>query len=319
MRIDFFLNSDVAKKMIEWQNKLDFSLVQKWGLSRNHLLKYEEFFESPFQSCADSGRIYNSFACLPRTIRKNLKINDERIGEADIANAQACFLVKVVLERLKEKDERIHGTTTQFQEWCELGKGFELLNGMENFENPKKRESFKKKFWALINDENRNENRYPIIENSLFRIPQIINIVREIKMDDNGKMSFLLHREEARTIHACYRSIMHKLDSSPIHDAIFFPISKRERAVNSVLDKLKQLGVRCTLKWNCFYEKGKIDYGFVRSFEPSESQKLIVFENPKVFNRENLSSSFLNAKNLDNKRNEMKEETSDFMKIINSL
>lgn len=281
----FYLEDEMAIKLSEWMEKLDFSQVKVHKLSKNHQKSLSLFEESKFQVSSDSGRLYNSFTNLPKTIRKFLRVEGEPIGELDMANAQAIFLNRIILERLQNKDVDIHESTRDFIIWSELGKAFEFLNGKMSFKRGQTRKSFKESFWAMIMDSNEGSNSNDLYSQVYELIPQILDEVEAIKRGNYKKISHLLQKEESRVIQSCYKEIMNEVTSSTLHDGIYFQISKKDFVVKNVIDVLRKLEIKCTLKWDLGFRHGKPNNGIEISF-PLELDHLGVIDSyPKVFGK----------------------------------
>ncbi|SIN66264.1 hypothetical protein [Algoriphagus halophilus] len=281
----FYLEDEIAKKLSEWMEKLDFSQVKVHKLSKNHQNIFFLFEESKFQVFSDSGRFYNSFTNLPKTIRKFLRVEGEPIGELDMANAQAIFLNRIILERLENLGVDILDSTREFIIWSELGKAFEFLNDKKSFKHGKTRKSFKESFWAMIMDSNDGSKSNDLYSQVYELIPQILDEVEEIKRGNYKKISYLLQKEESRVIQSCYKEIMNEVISSTLHDGIYFQISKKDFVVNNVIDVLRKLQIKCTLKWDLGFRNKSAKNGIEISF-PLELDHLGVIENnPKVFRK----------------------------------
>lgn len=285
---NFFLGNEIAIKLSEWMEKLDFSQVKIHKLSKNHQNIFFLFEESKFQVSSDSGRFYNSFSNLPKTIRKYLRIEGEPIGELDMANAQAIFLNRIILERLQNKDVEILESTRGFIIWSELGKAFEFLNGKSSFKRGQTRKSFKESFWAMIMDSIEGSKSYDLYPQVYELIPQILGEVEEIKKGGHKKVSFLLQKEESRVIQSCYKEIMNEVTSSTLHDGIYFQVSKKDFVMEKVIQCLRKLQIRCTIKWDLGFRNGRANNGVEISF-PLELDHIGVIEsNPKVFGKYHL-------------------------------
>lgn len=281
----FYLEDEIAIKLSEWMEKLDFSQVKVHKLSKNHQNIFFLFEESKFQVFSDSGRFYNSFTNLPKTIRKFLKVEGEPIGELDMANAQAIFLNRIILERLQNKDVDILESTRDFIIWSELGKAFEFLNGKMSFKRGQTRKSFKESFWAMIMDSKEGSKSNDLYSQVYELIPQILDEVEAIKRGNYKKISHLLQKEESRVIQSCYKEIMNEVTSSTLHDGIYFQISKKDFVVKNVIEVLRKLEIKCTLKWDLGFRHGKPNNGIEISF-PLELDHLGVIESyPKVFGK----------------------------------
>lgn len=281
----FYLEDEIAIKLSEWMEKLDFSQVKVHKLSKNHQKALSLFEESKFQVSSDSGRLYNSFTNLPKTIRKFLRVEGEPIGELDMANAQAIFLNRIILKRLENVGVNILDSTRDFIIWSELGKAFEFLNGKKSFKHGKTRKSFKESFWAMIMDSNEGSKSNDLYSQVYELIPQILDEVEAIKRGNYKKISHLLQKEESRVIQSCYKEIMNEVTSSTLHDGIYFQISKKDFVVKNVIDVLRKLEIKCTLKWDLGFRHGKPNNGIEISF-PLELDHLGVFESyPKVFGK----------------------------------
>lgn len=280
----FFEETDITKKMAEWMDLIDFQHVPVSYLSRSHSVIFDLFKESKFQVEIDSGRIYNSFTSLPRTIRKDIRINGSTLGELDMANAQVIFLNEIVLKKLKKIGESPEQSTLDFITWSEMGKAFEFLNGKEKFNNPQIRESFKKKFWAFINDQNKKmikyEDVYPLMAE---RIPQVLRIVQSIKEKDHKKMSFLLQFVESRIMKFCYEKMMHLFPCSLLHDGIYFPANKSDEAFTIMLQALVERKIKCTINLTIRYKERFPRKGAFLSFQMGEDHALLWKYHKKEF------------------------------------
>ncbi|MDG1276320.1 MAG: hypothetical protein P8O16_03505 [Algoriphagus sp.] len=295
----FHLDSDIAEKMTIWMQSLDFSRVKTFKLSRNHFEYLLLFEESKFQVLAGTGRIYNSFTNLPKTIRKDVLINGEYLGDLDIANAQAIFLCKIVIDRLIAKNKVLTETTSEFKTWAELGKAFEFLNGKENFKFSQTREAFKSAFWSLLMDKSSKSHTYAIYSKVFEKIPQIMEVVDEIKKKDHRVMSHLLQREESRVMMRCYEEIMNDVISSPIHDALFFPFSQRDLVIQKVLETLGAMGIKCTIKWQGNFNDGKWKSGIEMTFTPELEHSEVMYYHATMFKWYPAKYKSMDSKNND--------------------
>jgi hypothetical protein len=243
------IDTPVKIKMYEWMNKLDFSHINRSNLSQNHKLYIEYFEKYKFQIQGSTGRIYNSFTNMPKILRNDLRVNGEKLGQLDLANAQSIFLSWMVLEYLNESGQSIDQQTWDFITWSELGKSFEFVNNKEKFHSGQNRNSFKTMFWKCIMDKNENMSNYRVVyENIKNSIPQILDVIEKIKSKDHTVMAKILQKKESEMMISIFEKIMVDRDCSLLHDAIYYPNKDYKDVRNDFIEQARMKGLKFTLK-----------------------------------------------------------------------
>ncbi|MDG1276564.1 MAG: hypothetical protein P8O16_04735 [Algoriphagus sp.] len=181
-----------------------------------------------------------------------------------MANAQGVFLASIVQKHLRKNNVIPDQSTIDFIHWTELGKLFEFLNGKLKFPTGKDREVFKEKLWMCVMSHNKAMKMvgYKMVYSALEReVPQVLEVITEVKEHDHTRMAFLLQNAEAEVMMNCFEKIIDKSSSSLLHDAMYFPTAHLEKNVNGFITELKSLEIRCTVKVLAKYDNTVLPTG----------------------------------------------------------
>lgn len=232
-------------------------LVLKFSKDKDYLFKvmrYKEYYrgfkslnsiDDPLQvlslyvnyipSIANTGRVYHTFASMPRQVRKCLRTkSNELIWEVDMSSAQPSI---IFLEWLKWTKNNY---SSKFKEEYDLclkllldGGIYKYIESNSEYFNDLSYEKLKKSILSAINAENK-----PTQSNKeLSRLfPNVMMWVNEIKKKSGYKeVSFLGQSAEANIFVEVYKSIPDKEFALIIHDCIL-TTKKNTKTVKSHLE-----------------------------------------------------------------------------------
>ncbi|WP_296636241.1 hypothetical protein [Polaribacter sp.] len=199
--------------------------------------KLLEQYVNYLTSSAKSGRVYHTFAFMPRQVRKCLRTKtNNHIWEVDMSSAQPSI---IFLEWLKWTKSNWSDT---FQDEYDLCLSLVLNGGIykyvkENSEYFSKIQNYynlKKEILTIINAKNyRNDGNKALIE--LF--PNVFNWINNIKdKEDYKKVSHIGQSAEANIFVEVYKKIPKDKFALIIHDCIL--TTKRDvKLIKSLLEK----------------------------------------------------------------------------------
>lgn len=284
-KMDLEIDTPVKRKMYIWMRKLDFSKINRSNITQNHKLYIEYFENYKFQMQGTTGRIYNSFTNMPKVLRNNLRVGNERLGQIDLANAQSIFLSWIVLDYLKETGQSPNQQTLDFVTWSELGKSFEFLNGKEEFLSGQQRNSFKTKFWKCIMDKNSNMSTYRVVFNSIKEnIPQILDVIQKLKISDHRVMANKLQKSESELMISIFENIMENREGSLLHDAIYYPNNICKEVRNDFLDQARIKSLKFTIKQEYRFITERFPWHqYYLSFEPESNHWQVIKKYRSLF------------------------------------
>jgi hypothetical protein len=184
----------------------------------------------------DQGRLYHNFTLLPRDLRQFVRWGDnlDHLFISDIGSSQPCFLMKFA------RDEN-------FIEQLEKNEHYSLTNSKlrkpYDFNDPKQKDSFKKKYCSgfLFCDRNREGKVGEVIWK---QFPEVFEAVRALKSRKASDLSTLLQKTESEVVidgagiefatrfpSACLISLHDGLITTESHLEPLYEIMKRHTSI----------------------------------------------------------------------------------------
>jgi len=216
-------------------------LKSEYSKDKNHLFKvmrYEQYYrgfkslndiDDPEQllklyvnynpSIADTGRIYHTFASMPKQVRKCLRTkNNELIWEIDMSSAQPSI---IFLEWLKWAKNNFNNKFKDEYELCLKllleGGIYKYIESNSEYFNGLKYDELKESVLTVINAENK-PTKQNIELSKLF--PNVFKWINKIKKVDYKKVSYIGQRAEAQIFVESYKDIPDNKFALIIHDCI---------------------------------------------------------------------------------------------------
>ena len=239
--LDYIEKDEYDAMSDEEHEKFYAELMSKLSKDKNHLFKvmrYEQYYrgfkslndiDDPEQllklyvnykpSVANTGRIYHTFASMPKQVRKCLRTkNNELIWEIDMSSAQPSIMF---LEWLKWAKNNFNNKFKDEYELClklllDSGIYKYIENNSEYFKGLKY-DKLKESVLTVINAEY-IPTKQEIELSKLF--PNVFKWINKIKKVDHKKVSYIGQRAEAQIFVESYKDIPDNKFALIIHDCI---------------------------------------------------------------------------------------------------
>lgn len=240
-------DTDNQKRLIRSMSKLDTGDIQR-SLTQDESISISEMKNNPFQVVGRKGkRIYNSFTNLPKSVRKELKLNGEKLVFVDIVNSQMVFLSGVIKDYLNSFNIKIDKSTQDFFEKCSTGEIYELVMDLVDLDRDKSKE---KMFMLVFGDKwDGIELRKKLVN----RYPQVIQVIDIIKRNDKNHLAHLMQQKESSVVFDALSSIDYFKDVLTIHDSLYSNESNLNLITESLINSFNKFGIVATINVNDQY------------------------------------------------------------------
>lgn len=212
----------------DWRAAPSLTEAGKANLKR---IEEKEFFCEPDKN----GRLHHNLTNMSRCARPHVRLDGKPLVGVDFSALHPNLILSLAPAGA-EKDK--------LAVWLAEGQFYErLMAGLEvQIPRPKAKITFN----AAVNDEVKNEHRYPIFAVFAKEFPKTAQIVRSLKQKENSNAACVLQRLESRLIFAEIIAALEKrgIACISLHDAIFAaPEYSEEIAAEMTKAAKRSLGV----------------------------------------------------------------------------
>lgn len=254
-------NPPFSQRLYLALDKLEYGHIDKSKLTEQEKIALDLLENNKFQVLGkNGGRIFNNFTNLPKTIRKHLRINGEKLFFVDISNSQIIFLASHLKKVFSKKKVTIEDSSNRFFMLVEDGKIYEELMGILNNLT---RDKVKEQMFLYIFGENHFENRVSRLIKELF--PQVDNQIREIKENDYRSLSHILQKEESKVIFYALNLIDEQKSILTIHDSLYCAESDKYLIIDAIMRSFKHFEITGTVNINDLFSSKSNTYDDFRT------------------------------------------------------
>ncbi len=239
------INTELKSRIFNTMGKLKFDSIDPTKLDERELNQINEIKNNPFQVEGLKGkRLYNNFTNLSRNLRKQVRLNGERLVFVDIVNSQPVFLCSVIKHYLEDNKIEIEVSTNEFFDLCSSGSLYEEMIVLTG----KGRDKVKNMIMVLLFGKNSFSN--PVKEIFEKKFPQIMETIIDLKKSDYSRLSHLMQQKESDLLFNCVSSIPSNLDVLTIHDSIYTNESNLDCIKDFLLTTFRKFGLDATINVN---------------------------------------------------------------------
>ena len=195
-----------------------------------------------------TGRVYHIIACLPKPLRKFLRINGKPFIELDIKNCQPLLFVPSLKSWAKKNGCLDAPDILLYQELCQKGKFYNHIKELiekTGLEIKFDYQEFKQEFFGRIffsTEKKRYKWRMVFEEH----FPNVSKCISSMKSSDYKKLSVTLQKQESDLIvlNVCKKLYGNGIkDIFPLHDAIYCTEDSLDEAIAQIFESFEEYGL----------------------------------------------------------------------------
>ncbi|ERM83013.1 hypothetical protein P872_05210 [Rhodonellum psychrophilum GCM71 = DSM 17998] len=242
-------NSVIKERLFRSMNRLTID-----DSDLNNLTVKEKIFlfclkNRQFQKQGEKGgRIYNNFTNIISSLRKKIKLNNEKLFFVDIVNSQMVFFANTIIKYLNENNIPVEQSTKEFATIASTGTVYEMIMNIIDVD----RDKAKKSMFTLVFGSNKRSSK--LLNILTEKYPQLIETMVYIKKDDYTQFSHLMQQLEAEVIFDAVGYIPFAKDILTIHDSLYSSIIDKDLIKNVLIRSFNTRGIQATININDEYK-----------------------------------------------------------------
>jgi hypothetical protein len=276
-------DTQILSRLFRSLSNLQYDHIDRDNLSEDESKFLDMLENNLFQTVGEKGkRVYNNFSNLPKSIRNQVRLNNENLAFVDIVNSQMIFLSIVVKDYLKNRNISIDPSTDKFEDLATSGKLYEFILNHTDITD---RKELKEKMFELIFSKGNYDTYLTEVFSSKF--PQVLRVINQIKSDDYKVLSHLMQNKEAQVVYNALNSIQYQKEVLTVHDSLYAGRSEIKTITEALVKSFAKEGINATLNVNDEYTVTVDEYDLIGEIENQEIDKIIkdIMVDQDVFER----------------------------------